>query len=274
MKYLSDGHAVEVVATLPMDRGFVVDPCVEDPETGEPVLLGELMIVEDIYDKPPVEYIDREIRDKRMKLNAVHEELRLIEQECRLAQAERKRLLEKLKQVPALRRIEDFLDGKITHVVSRQYGRIHITPIGEMVCESDREFRNNPKSLKLMTLYGQQPGDLSFRVNQYKDGSGSSSSEYEAFPCCSEEEAKIVAGQMIDEQVADAKGYYLEEAVKAADKIGHPVPDALREVIRMKSIERHRNEVEEARKKLHALEQQLKKVAGDVPAMMAANSND
>jgi hypothetical protein len=269
MKYLSDGHAVEVVATLPMDRGFVVDPCVEDAETGEPVLLGELMIVDDVYDKPPIEYIDSQIRDKQMKLNAVHEELRLIEQECRLAQAERKRLLEKLKQLPALRRIEEFLDGKITHVVSSQYGRIHITPIDEMVCDSDREYRHNPKSLKLMTLYGQQPGELSFRVNKYKDGSGSSSSEYEAFPCCSEEEAKSLAGKLIDEQIADARGYYLEESVKSADKIGHPVPDGLREVIRLNNIEKKRNEVEEARKKLHDAEQQLMKIVNPVAAAPA-----
>lgn len=255
MKYLSDGHAVEVVAKLPMDRGFVVDPCVEDTETGEPVLLGELMIVDDVYDKPPVEWIDRDIIDRNMKLHQAEENLRLIREELRLAEVERKRIVDKLKQVPALRRIEDFLDGKITHVVSKQYGRVHVMTAEELVDEEDRQYRRKPLRYKLMTLFGEESGNLSFRINQYRDGSGHS--DYVAHPCCSEEEARQVAGRLIDEQLQDPRGNYVAESIESADRIGHPVPDSVREALQTKRVEREREAVENARKQLKDAEARL-----------------
>lgn len=269
MKYLFNGQAVEFVSELPDGRGFVVDQFVQDEETGEPVMSGMMHIVEKVFDKPPIGYIDKMVREAEEKLAEVLERLESAKKDLRETVSQRKQLFDKLEQVPALRRLEDFIDGKITHVVSRQYGQIHITPIGEVICDSDRECLRNPKRLKLMTLYGEQPGNLSFRINKYRDGSGSDASEYEAFPCCSEEEAKQQAGLLIEEQLADARGYYLEESVKSADKIGHPVPDGIREVIRLNNIEKKRNEVEEARKKLHDAEQQLMKIVNPVAAAPA-----
>lgn len=265
MKYLPDGRACEVVAELPDGRGVVVDLWYEGDD--EPSLQDDLIIVPKVLDQPLNPLIEKNIKERRQLLDEMVKQLNDLRAEVATAKMERDRILDKLKQIPALKRIEDFLDGKITHVVSRQYGRIHITPIGEMICDSDRDYRCKPAAIKLMTLYGEQPGNLLFRVNQYKDGSGSSGSEYEAFPCCSEEEAKQQAGRLIDEQIQDSRQYYLEESVKSADKIGHPVPDALREVIRMNNLEKHRSQVEEARKRLHEAEQLLLKIGGSVPAL-------
>ncbi len=269
MKYLFNGQAVEFVSELPDGRGFVVDQFVEDEQTGEPVVSGMMHIVEKVFDKPPIGYIDKMVREAEEKLAEVLGRLESAKKNLRETVSQRKQLFDKLEQVPALRRLEDFIDGKITHVVSRQYGHIHIMPIGEVICDSDREYRRNPKRLKLMTLYGEQPGNLSFRINKYKDGSGSDASEYEAFPCCSEEEAKQQAGLLIEEQLAEEKGYYREEAVKAADKIGHPVADSIRESVRMKQVEKKRKEVEEARQRLESAEKNLETLvspAAKVPA--------
>lgn len=268
MKYLFNGQAVDLVSELPDGRGFVVDQFVEDEETGEPVLSGAMHIVDKVFDKPPVGYIHKIVREAEENLSEVLSRVEEAKKDLRVTVSERKKLFDKFEQIPALRRLEAFIDGKITHVVSRQYGHIYITPIGEVICDSDREYRHNPKRMKLMTLYGEQPGNLSFRINKYKDGSGSDASEYEAFLCCSEEEAKQQAGLLIEEQLAEEKGYYREEAVKAADKIGHPVADSIRESVRMKQVEKKRKEVEEARQKLQTAEKNLQSLvspAAEVP---------
>lgn len=218
MKYLANGQAVELIAQLPDGRS-VIDEYFEDSETGETFVCGSPYVVEQVYDNSPLPLFVNEVKECQAELDSLSKKLSSIRKEIREATEERSRILNKLKQVPALRRIEDFIDGKITHVVSESYGRVEMIPIKELVCESDQYYKQKPPKLKLITMFGNGDGSLSFGVNKYKDGSGS---DCEAVLCCSEQDAIEAATELIkaslDKDIGN--GYWLESAIESAKRIG------------------------------------------------------
>src|SRR5262249_25554574 len=121
----------------------------------------------------------------------------------------------------ALKRLDDFLAGNITHAVRARYSGISIGTFAEVFEEGGRY----DKGVKLLTLFGDKKCGLSWHLNDYRDGSGSYT---EIFPCTSLEDAKAVAQSKLDALFDLARRgervSYLSEHIASALKDGLAVP--------------------------------------------------
>jgi hypothetical protein len=274
MKYLKNGKAVEVVSQLPDNRGFVVSDYIQtfDEETSEPVLEldDRVHIVKRVFDKAPTEVVDAEYAAAEQRLQETVTKISEARNELRIVEQERKAVLSKLQQMPALRRLEAWIDGKVTHFVTSSYGHIKVVPKNEMICDGDSGNRGRlaDARLKLVTLFGDADQSLMWGANKYRDGSGSTDTECHL--CCSEQEAKELAATMIDRDLASKENeYWMESLIDSADKIGHAIDERYRNILAMKKSEKAHKAVEEARKKLADAEKQL---AGFTIPVMAGES--
>lgn len=211
-----------------------------------------------IYLKPPtqkleakVDELDKLITEKRNKLKRVNEEL---DQAGRRHQEQ----LKKLKQHQALQRIEDYLDGKFTHF-------LHVTDYyGPKIITKDQALDQNDrwdKELKLLTLFGDTKGNLQWRINKYRDGSGSSWDE--VYPVSSEEEAIAIARRLFADAVTEwreqEKKHY-GRAVNWANRNDNgwlEVPEDLRDYLRGLELSAKQGAIETARKALEKAQADL-----------------
>lgn len=158
----------------------------------------------------------------------------------------------RLSRHEALARLDDFISGKITHVVKVYYGSISIHEFKEIFEPDDRYDRNG---LKLLTLFGKPGNGLQWQVNRYSDGSGQ---DTQVYPCLSYDDAFLRAASHLGEEFSkadDERVYWLREAVKSADKLGILVPDAARARVKKDALEslNHRRKTEiEALAKIEA----------------------
>ena len=247
IKYLLNGAAVIVRGTLG-NKKLVSQ--IYETDDGD-VVSDDVSLVEKVYDEAPREKIDREVLMARNDLAALRVEASTLRGEILESQKGRKIIIEKLSQHEALKRIEDFLDGKITHFVKWQYGEgiINATDIkADSSC--DRGF-------KLLTLFGRPGQGLTWQLNRYSDGSGGNE---EVFPACSLEEAK----EILQKKLYELKpGYWGAEAIALAKKYGLNLPDGYLEDYKKrkhnalkKNLLSKENETNGARAALEAFEKE------------------
>lgn len=213
------------------EHGHLVKPQMVDYEgdcfEGAPIIWQTAMA------DPPNSRIEERAAELAAQLSSMHEQITARRAELRLIDAEYSAAIDRIKAYPAVKRIDDFLGGKITHMVIRTWGGIQIKTLADALKGGNGDDRYDT-SLKLLTLYGDSKGDLQWKVNQYRDGSGSSDN---ARPCCSEDEAIEVArlwaaGGIQEfelERKADPKRNPSSSMIESADKFGVPVPQWIRE---------------------------------------------
>jgi len=185
-----------------------------------------LQIVQRVFLTSPVTVYDEKISEKKSEVAAAEQRLRDIERETQVAQRERLDLIKKLQQIPALRHLEDFIEGRITHVVQADYSGYEIKTFDEAFKEGGSL---NRRGKKLLTLFGDAGGDLHWRLSTYSDGSGFDSA---IIPCISLEHAEASRRDLIATRLASAmadyaggRKYLIRVTVAAADKFGVPVSD-------------------------------------------------
>lgn len=140
----------------------------------------------DVFEKPPVRKLDEDVRKKNEELISKSAELSKIEKEINLKKRELDNIekdsrerLNKLKNIEALKYLEDFIDGKITHYVKFSgYNWATIENCGFEIVEHNKEILsskedwNKNRNFKLISLFGKSNGDLQWNINRYSDGSG------------------------------------------------------------------------------------------------------
>lgn len=199
----------------------------DEDQNGTEPSLGRPITVARVYKTPPVEIIDAEIADKARQLAELSAQVNATRTEARTVEEARKAVLARLKENDALAHIDDFISGKITHFVVQTYSAVEVFD-KDAALKQDKE-RRWDSDIKLLCLFGDTKGDLSWRMNQYRDGSGSSWQT--VYPCLSLDEAKTKAAEIIGASfnllIAGERVIYPENLVDAARKIGMPVPDAV-----------------------------------------------
>jgi hypothetical protein len=268
MKYLKNGKAVEVVSVLPDGQGFVVRDYFETfgDVDGEPILeLDERVhIVKRVFDEAPTEKIHAEYEAAEKRLQEVINKISEARTELRIVEQERKAVLSKLEQMPALRRLEAWIDGKVTHFVTYNYGRVSVLKKDELKSgDEENRYRRGPEKLKLLTLFGDTEGNLIWEANKYRDGSGSWG--LECWMCCSEEEAKKIAAEVIDRELLPDRVYYRDSLIKSADDIGHAIDPKHRVLCN----EEKRTELQKA---WHSRKEELEKVEKQLLALNSTSS--
>lgn len=217
--YEEHGQRHQYVAAVP--GAHVVRPLYfgeEEEFRGEPVILRT------VYREAPVAAYDERVAERQRHIEELIARRDSFQSEVATAREERRRMVELMKQEPALRRIEDFLAGKITHFLVDDYGTFAVKTFEDAMKQEDRHDRQ----LRLLSLYGDTKGDLHWRINRYRDGSGG---ETIAWPFTSEEDATAFAVKMIADALASAdtaKQYETGKWIERADMFGVEVPAALR----------------------------------------------
>lgn len=245
------GERIHVVDVTTSGR-YVVAPMVEyggsydEPPT---VDLGAFQIVDEIFAESPRHIVDEQMAKAKEAVKQAVDELAGIQRQIRDATAERTRLLDKLKQVPALAYIEQFLDGKMGWIVITDYGCGY--KVMPMVDALKLEDSWRDKELKLLSLFGGAKGDLHWRLSTYHDGSGS---KIELWPFETQEAAKAFALQRLLHDVEEAFAQYLGDAryaghlatrAKWLAEAGGTVTASAQEVIdraKRQSLERERDD--------------------------------
>ncbi len=238
IKYLSNGRIVRIISHVApgriiVERGFIND---DDPNAG-PWFEG-VEEVDAVYDNPPIEAISREVaalEDKKATMLGVISDLAAKERDA-------KKRVEALKVYDQLARVEDFLTGKITHYVTyNSYDHSRPAPI--ISTPEDEKCGNSTDryaKLKLLVLYGDKERGLEWKLNYYSDGSGNTSTI--CFPCCSLDEAKqkareILAGSFAKYKIPDCGGFQTGiNLVKSAKACGATIPEGFEEGLKAAEI--------------------------------------
>ncbi len=261
--YLEDGAECRLAAIMP--KAYCVEPLYRYDECGEPDY-GDPVIVYKVFENPPDLVINKQIENKNQELQKLVEEIDKHKNQLReYAEAEKKMLACKGKYL-ALNRICDFLDGKLTHYVKVLYtNRIVITTPQEEICASgDSSGYGSEKvyDIKLLTLFGKSNGDLSWRLNQYKDGSGCS---YEVYPCFSYEEALELATQKImhlletyyKEYLKNNRCHIPSDIINSAKNLNIKIPDKISELVEEYRKNNIRDDIVKLSEQLNKLKEQL-----------------
>lgn len=264
--YTVDGAECSFVATV--DGGFVMRRVyVIDDEEGGVEELGDVEVVDRVFAVAPTAKRSEDVARLEKQVHELCAEVGRLQVErssLARAQAEHASALEEHK---AVARVVDFIRGKITHFAARSYGEVEVLTRDEAIRYAEKDLGGRSRawdgrSLKLLTLYGndawehRQGRGLSWRLSHYSDGSGGS---VEVMPCQSREEALEVAREWLAEIFTKEIGYHSRPAVKSADALGIPVPEAYREKLRESelhamelNVAHHEAALAEARAKLAA----------------------
>ena len=216
-----------------------------------------LIEVGTLYAKPPRAKLDETIAELDAKARQLREDIRALEVEKRAFgqdHAERAARIAKHEQLATL---DHFLSGAITHVVMKAgYGSgFKIVPFADAlkVPEDDRYSRREAE-MKLVSLFGSSGGDLSWRINTYRDGSGSC---VEMVPCTSEEEAQRVVADKLDALWAGYRArpqqvWSLSDGMDTADELGIAIPQDIRDAFNAHIEETRQRAVAKAQAELAA----------------------
>jgi hypothetical protein len=221
-------HGQRFVYVAEDDGEHIVRPTMEtdedEPWEGKPVTIRK------VFASAPREMYDKTIETLDAKIVELEEQKKTLEEEIRKSKYDETERKKRIMVNAALTRIDDFLAGKITHFVFSEY-RVEIKTFKEATTDPD----SHSRYIKLLSLFGGTNGDLAWKLNYYYDGSGSWSHVY---PCCSLEEATVIAKQLLEKKYEewrkDGKNeYWLGALVAASIKFGFPVPEDVR--VKLKS---------------------------------------
>lgn len=186
---------------------------------GEPFVTCDAVIVRDLFAEPPLQKRHEKMASLDAQLEEKSSELMRIKGELIHERADHAAMLKRLKQHEALRRIDDFIEGRMTHVVTLEFSGVRIKPLSAMEKDGDRY----DLGVRLMSLHGDSKGDLQWHVNRYKDDSGSWA---EMWPCCSEGEALEKAAEVLAREFGTQEnpGSGCTRMIASAVSLGLPVP--------------------------------------------------
>jgi hypothetical protein len=232
-------------------------------------IFEQLRLVDTVYASCPIASYDQDISKRHAELeklmsisNDLRDKILDLERQKDTMLNERTECLKRINEVEALKGIDDYIQGKITHFIvtpPHQPYDISIKPFSEAMEEVSNHRYN--KSLKLLTLFGDTKGQLGWKINAYSDGSGSWTN---VVPCRSLEEAQekiksIVAAEisatvmMLQEKLDDACVIDYAGIIKLAKRCDVEVPQCIldgRRTEMMSRIEQGKYTITDSIKKL------------------------
>lgn len=166
-----DGVKVYVEAETTSGQ-YLVAPLLDigayDPEWGPPSEeSGPYVLVDELFAEAPRQFVDAAIAAAKAELEEVRDEVSKARQDLHETQQERRRLIDRLKDIPALQHIERMLEGKMRFVVIEQCGDAKVMTIEEAEKTNERYSADR----RLITLKTGKEG-IYWAINAWKDGSG------------------------------------------------------------------------------------------------------
>lgn len=225
--YSSDGRMGRYVG--PVAYGHAVEPVFEHDDG--PTHYGDVQSWSHVHLKPPTETLHAECAELQETITRRRVELEAVRMERQALDAELKERQKRFIAHAQLNLLDDFIAGKITHLVidDTAYG-INIQTAEKALDYQDGDRWVKHKKLKLLSLYGDSKGDLTWGLSSYSDGSDNG--QKRVIPCTSYEAAVVAATALIEVQF-DAcrklpnRPWMAAGCIKAAEAIGMPVPKDL-----------------------------------------------
>jgi len=248
--FSEDGRQAEYVAAR--EEGHIVMPLYreDDDEFETNPWAGEPQLWFEVFEKAPVPVVDKDVAEATAELQRLqtqvseeYQKLNTMREERRALAADQNTIRERLKENEALRNIDAFLTGGITHFVKAEY-----VPTIETADETlMRSTNRSGKELRLLGLFGDsERSDVRWKVCAYGDGSGGSMTA--VIPCLSLEEARERAAALLVSTTfpclrsGKLSSYHGDEAVALAADLGIPVPEDIAtkvaEQVRVRAAER------------------------------------
>jgi hypothetical protein len=146
-----------------------------------------------------------------------------------------------------------FLDNKINFSVVKEYNGYNICSVKEAITTKD-SYYDHSRDIKLVTLFGDSKGNLQYKINQYRDGSGSGSDNVWFFE--TEDEAKRwLLNKIESDIIANERYFNLEEHIKMKEKYNIK-SDIFDKKIEDLKKNKHKNEM----KRIKELEDEIEKI--------------
>ena len=202
IKYFKDGTMFRVLEEykntytgtrfLYFDNGY--DDATEEYFDEYPICVNK----KDLYDSAPVPMIDKQVASKlehieslNKKIEKLNSSLREVSKKVYRKNAEFCSMQQDFEKNDALKRVLDFVNGGITHIVTIGWS-------GKPIIHTRAEYFKHDdygRDVKLLTLYGKSNGDITWKLNQYSDGSGC---DYEVYCFKSEDDARKFCQEYFD----------------------------------------------------------------------------
>ncbi|MBC8642099.1 hypothetical protein IAG25_35425 [Caballeronia sp. EK] len=246
-----DIHGRAGIFVAQASTGYIVEPIHEHEDYDEPIY-GSPETWKEVFSSPPTQKLHAEVAEVEAKLKTVLDELHAVRAERHAEDAAYQARAALRKQFKQLEKLDDFIAGKITHflVSEGDYYPPRIEEFESFIKTKDRY----DKQLRLLSLYGDSKGDLTWNLDRYSDGSGDSWRHGNAWPATSYEDAVSLLSGFLEKRYAmlrkeDPKmrgraSMYAD----AARKYGLTVPDDIAEWAEQSSAEAKAKTIEAARK--------------------------
>lgn len=262
IKYTDDGKKVLVVGNLNAQQTIVQEIFVS---AGQEIPSGENFVVKSLHDAPAESWKEKNLRELEARYESDRKKLQaqIDDQERRLclerdkAKMQTSALLQfaKNSDESQLETLKHFMAGEITHLFVAGYSPEIIS-----WADSNKTYdvdswsgRIKIEGIKLVSLMGKSDGDLSYRLHEYRDGSGNSKAIY---PCTSYEAALAMAQAQLDEDgIAYVSGGSQYLNVSEWQKIeGIVIPEAVIERYEAAADANRQDRIEKLKKELADLE--------------------
>ena len=213
------------------------------------------------YAHPVTQVIEGDITALEQKKESARKELLELNAEVRTKVAERNQLLDKLaKRLPSLRRIEEFIEGTITHYVEERYDGLRI-----ITKEQTKVDDRYDHGFRLLSLFGRTNGDLEWKLSEYSEGSGS---KFTVWPFVCESDAIAYAQQrqleIIEAWRSDLNRHIgLGYMVASCKRVGIEVPEDVRAYDRQQSLKTLEAQKDKLVTDLSKIERLIKAVGGE-----------
>ena len=202
IKYLINGQMVWFKDKTSGGKYLVTEALQEQYDDGS-LIPGELMVVDRIFDEPPVVIFDQKISDLNLVIADLDKQITDKRTELSDLGNEGRDLLAKYGKYQALKKLNDYIEGKITHFFIGGWTNS---------IQTFEEAMKDGRDTRLLSLFGDSKGDLLWRVNWYRDGSGSWQT---CIPCTSYDEARKHAQDHINDYILK-EGRVYEKLIRLA----------------------------------------------------------
>lgn len=181
-KFLTDGRKVRVIGKLNNNESIVQEIFIT--KDGSEIPSGENFTAKSLHESPVETFKDRELKKKEDRIKSIELEIENTKSKEKSAREELKKVNLLLKSSKALKNsigendigiMADFLTGQIEYLVFDEYEIKPPVKMEHKMFSYESHWGDRTiDELKLVSVMGKSGGDLSYRIHQYSDHSGSS----------------------------------------------------------------------------------------------------
>lgn len=172
IKFLADGRKVAVVGQLNANETIVQEVYVADD--GSEIPAGHNFVVKSVLDSPLKTWKESQAEKYEAHLAKAKAEWESLSAQLAKYQGQAQEKMKQLKAfasnaaVEHLETLEAYLAGDINYMVLHRYDNVEVRACAQVGESSD----SYDPGFRLLSLFGCSNGDLRYRINRYKDDSG------------------------------------------------------------------------------------------------------